>query len=117
MASVDPERLNFHPENREITTVERREFITSAVLAGVASSAADSAVTRRKSERATDDRQYMLDLLVRMARPVLASMSEGKLQAVFKPELSPTWDGRNVKVAYLEGFGRLISGIAPWLAL
>src|SRR6185437_16326257 len=60
---------------------------------------------------------YMLDLLVRMARPVLASMSEGKLQAVFKPELSPTWDGRPVKVAYLECFGRLLSGIAPWLAL
>jgi hypothetical protein len=44
-------------------------------------------------------------------------MSEGKLQVVFKPELSPTWDGRNLKVAYLECFGRLISGIAPWLAL
>jgi hypothetical protein len=97
--------------------VERREFITSAVLAGVASSAADSAVARRKSDGATDDRQYMLDLLARMARPVLGPMSEGKLQAVFKPELSPTWDGRNVKVAYLEGFGRLISGIAPWLSL
>ena len=59
----------------------------------------------------------MVDLLARMARPVLGPMSEGKLQAVFKPEVSPTWDGRNVKVAYLECFGRLISGIAPWLAL
>lgn len=68
-------------------------------------------------EGATDDRQYMLDLLARMAQPVLGPMSEGKLQAVFKPELSPNWDGRNVKVAYLECFGRLISGIAPWLAL
>jgi hypothetical protein len=99
--------------------VERREFITSAVLAGVASASAmaDSAVGRRRSEGATDDRQYMLDLLARMARPVLGPMSEGKLQEVFKPELSPTWDGRNVKVAYLESFGRLISGIAPWLAL
>jgi hypothetical protein len=97
--------------------VERREFIASAVLAGVASSAADSAVTRRTTDGATNDRQYMLDLLARMAQPVLGPMSEGKLQAVFKPELSPTWDGRNFKVAYLEGFGRLISGIAPWLAL
>jgi hypothetical protein len=98
--------------------VERREFIASAVLAGVASSAADSAVTRRAaSEGATDDRQYMVDLLARMANPVLGPMSEGKLQSVFKPELSPTWDGRNAKVAYLECFGRLISGIAPWLAL
>jgi len=97
--------------------VERREFISSAVLAGVALSASDSAVARRTSEVATDDRQYMLNLLARMAQPVLRPMSEGKLQAVFKPELSPTWDGRNAKVAYLECFGRLISGIAPWLAL
>jgi hypothetical protein len=98
--------------------VERREFIASAFLAGVASSASDSAVARRTSDAAAaDDRQYMVDLLARMARPVLGPMSEGKLQAVFKPEVSPTWDGRNVKVAYLECFGRLISGIAPWLAL
>jgi hypothetical protein len=97
--------------------VERREFIASAVLAGVASSAADSAVARRASEGSTDDRQYMADLLARMASPVLGPMSEGKLQSVFKPELSPTWDGRNAKVAFLECFGRLISGIAPWLAL
>jgi hypothetical protein len=97
--------------------MERREFITSAVLAGIASQAAHSAVTSRVSEGAPDDRQYMLDLLARMAQPVLGPMSEGKLQAVFDPELSPTWDGRNVTVAYLECFGRLISGIAPWLAL
>jgi hypothetical protein len=97
--------------------MKRREFITSVILAGVASSAADSATMRPMPEGATDDRQYMLDLLARMAQPVLGPMSEGKLQAVFKPELSPNWDGRNVKVAYLECFGRLISGIAPWLAL
>jgi hypothetical protein len=97
--------------------VERREFISSAVLAGLTSSAADSAVARRTPNGAADDRQYMLDLLARMASPVLGPMSEGRLQAVFKPELSPTWDGRNVKVAYLECFGRLLSGIAPWLAL
>jgi hypothetical protein len=99
--------------------VERREFIASALLAGVASSAtSDSAAAAgRTSDGAADDRQYMLDLLARMAVPVLGPMSEGRLQAVFKPELSPTWDGRNVKVAYLECFGRLLSGIAPWLAL
>ena len=32
-------------------------------------------------------------------------------------ELSPTWDGRNKKVAYMEAFGRLMAGISPWLAL
>lgn len=97
--------------------MERREFIASTMLAGMASSASGSATARQKPDREPDDRQYMVNLLARMAAPVLEPLSEGRLQAVFKPELSPTWDGRNQKVAYLECFGRLISGIAPWLAL
>lgn len=64
-----------------------------------------------------DDRSYALALLERMASPVLSRMARGQLQAQWKPELSPTWDGRNPKVAFLEAFGRLIDGIAPWLAL
>jgi len=64
-----------------------------------------------------DDRSYALSLLERMACPVLSRMARGQLQAQWKPELSPTWDGRNPKVAFLEAFGRLIDGIAPWLAL
>ncbi|EKU74061.1 MULTISPECIES: DUF2264 domain-containing protein [Sphingobium] len=64
-----------------------------------------------------DDRSYALALLERMASPVLSRMARGQLQAQWRPELSPTWDGRNPKVAFLEAFGRLIDGIAPWLAL
>lgn len=32
-------------------------------------------------------------------------------------EISPTWDGRSKDVTYMECFGRLMSGIAPWLSL
>ncbi|MGM9479500.1 DUF2264 domain-containing protein [Pedobacter sp. GSP4] len=32
-------------------------------------------------------------------------------------EYSPIWDGRSKEVAYLEAFGRLIAGLAPFLAL
>lgn len=32
-------------------------------------------------------------------------------------EVSPNWDNRNKKVAYMETFGRLMAGIAPWLSL
>ncbi|MCJ2182875.1 DUF2264 domain-containing protein [Novosphingobium sp. 1949] len=63
------------------------------------------------------DRAYMLALLEKMATPVLSRMAEGQLQRTWTPELSPSWDGRNAKVAYLEAFGRLIDGLAPWLAL
>jgi len=52
-----------------------------------------------------------------MAEPVLTAMARGELKKRFALELSPTWDGRSRDVAYLECFGRLMSGIAPWLAL
>lgn len=100
--------------------MERRRFLASALTAGALAATAREASAVPRAAPApgnADDRGYMLDLLAKMAEPVLGPMSEGKLQAVFEPELSPTWDGRNPKVAYLECFGRLISGIAPWLAL
>ena len=66
---------------------------------------------------AANDRAYWVDLLVKMAEPVLSNMSKGELQANMLVETSPNWDGRNIKVTYMETFGRLMAGIAPWLAL
>ena len=63
------------------------------------------------------DRAYWCDLLYRMAEPVLKPMSEGRLQATMQVEVSPSWDGRNQKVIYMEAFGRLMAGLAPWLSL
>ena len=55
--------------------------------------------------------------MYRMAAPVLSNMSEGKLQENMQLELSPTWDGRDKRVSYMECFGRLMAGVAPWLSL
>ena len=63
------------------------------------------------------ERAWMAALLQRMAEPVLSSMAQGELHKTFPLELSPTWDGRDRRVAYVECFGRLIAGVAPWLAL
>jgi hypothetical protein len=64
-----------------------------------------------------NDRQYWVTLLDKIASPVLENMSKGMLQKNMPVEFSPAWDGRNNKVAYMEAFGRLIAGIAPFLAL
>lgn len=64
-----------------------------------------------------DDRAYWSALLYRIAEPVLKNMSEEKLVARMEVEVSPEWDGRRVRVAYLETFGRLMDGLAPWLGL
>ncbi len=66
---------------------------------------------------ANTDRAYWLSLLEQMARPVLSKMAQGRLQADMQLELSPSWDGRDRRVAYMEAFGRLMAGVAPWLAL
>ncbi|MDR2466334.1 MAG: DUF2264 domain-containing protein [Prevotellaceae bacterium] len=64
-----------------------------------------------------DDRQYWTNLAYRIATPVLENMSRGELSKNMQLELSPAWDGRDRRVSYMEAFGRLMDGIAPWLAL
>jgi hypothetical protein len=63
------------------------------------------------------DRKYWADLAYKISAPVLENMSKGELSKNMQLELSPTWDGRDKRVSYMEAFGRLIDGIAPWLAL
>lgn len=63
------------------------------------------------------DRAYWADLAWRMAEPVLSNMARGELQKNMQLEYSPSFDARNKKVIFMEAFGRLMAGIAPWLAL
>ncbi|MFN3302582.1 MAG: DUF2264 domain-containing protein [Roseateles sp.] len=92
--------------------MERRHFMRAAAAGSALLAAGQASAAAPGHERA-----YQLKLLQQMAEPVLGPMSEGRLKQQFVLELSPTWDGRDRSVAYLEAFGRLMSGIAPWLAL
>lgn len=74
-------------------------------------------MAKKKKQAVKSDREVWCEILYRMSEPVLKNMSEGKLQQNMQLELSPTWDGRDKKVSYMEAFGRLMSGIAPWLSL
>ncbi len=75
------------------------------------------AYAKGKKEKETGDRAYWTALLCKIAEPVLANMSEGKLQQNMLVEVSPSWDGRDKRVTYMETFGRLMAGLAPWLSL
>ena len=101
--------------------MERRNFMRT-VLAGSAltvgaGESALAATAKPVLPKSGNDREYMAGLLQKMAEPVLSAMSQGELVKKFELEVSPTWDGRDKRVAYLECFGRLIAGAAPWLAL
>lgn len=100
--------------------MERRHFIQSLAAAGglaAAQGAATAATATAPMAGSADARIQLAALAQKMSEPVLTNMAAGTLKKNFALEVSPTWDGRDKGVAYLECFGRLIAGIAPWLAL
>lgn len=66
-----------------------------------------------------DDRKVWLKQLDKIARPVLSNLSAGTLKEKMPLVLSDRVDNKanRTKAAYLEAFGRTLSGIAPWLNL
>lgn len=71
----------------------------------------------KKQKTQQTDREYWCALAYKMAQPVLENMAKGELQKNMQTEFSPSFDNRNRKVVYMETFGRLMAGIAPWLTL
>lgn len=70
-----------------------------------------------KAAEKDSDRTYWANLLYKISEPVLSNMSRGELVKNMQVEVSPTWDGRRTRVTYMEAFGRLMAGLAPWLNL
>ena len=74
-----------------------------------------AAISQAKKQAPQTDREYWSQLACRMAQPVLENMARGELQKNMLTEFSPSFDNRDRKVVYMETFGRLMAGIAPWL--
>ena len=74
-------------------------------------------VNAKKKVQQQSDREYWCALAYKMAQPVLENMAKGELQKNMQTEFSPSFDNRNKKVLYMECFGRLMAGVAPWLTL
>ncbi len=73
----------------------------------------------QKKATAANDRKVWLNHLDKVARPVLSNLADDKLKANMPIMLSNKIDNKAAreKVAYLEAFGRVMSGIGPWLNL
>ena len=75
-------------------------------------------VSARKPKKVEQtEREYWSSQAYRMAQPVLEKMAKGELQKTMQTEYSPSFDNRNRKVVFMETFGRLMAGIAPWIVL
>jgi hypothetical protein len=72
-----------------------------------------------KQSTGTADRKLWLGYMDKIARPVISNLAADKLKQRMPVGLSDRIDDKEgrTKVAYLEAFGRTLSGIAPWLNL
>jgi len=103
--------------------MKRRNFLRLSSLLGFASALPTAHImagansTPSETIKQKDDRAYWVELIVKIAAPVLDNMSKGELRKNMKMEYSPAWDMRSKDVAYMEAIGRLIVGLAPFVAL
>jgi hypothetical protein len=96
----------------------RREFFKSAAVIGALSAtglplrASDSKPT---VPAAGDDRSYWVSVMEKIARPVLENLARRELKLKMPVEEQP--GAKRKDYTHLEAFGRLLCGLAPWLAL
>ena len=60
-------------------------------------------------------RDRWIELLDRVAGPVMRASAEGKLQQLMPVEAAPGHEDERRKVTHLEAVGRTLAGMAPWL--
>ena len=60
------------------------------------------------------DRVYSVEVLTRIARPVLTALAQGRLKQDLPAHV---WERDRTDYAGLEALGRTLAGIAPWLEL
>ena len=97
----------------------RREFFKSVAAFSVAGLAGISpqnsvAETSTTAGGAMDDRSYWLAVMGRVASPVLENLARRELKKNMPVEAANSAD--RAKYTHLEAFGRLLAGLAPWLA-
>ncbi len=97
----------------------RREFFKSAAVLGALGAAGlPMRAVENKIEAAApgDDRRYWVSVTEKIARPVLENLTRRQLRKNMPVAAHPQATKREI-VTHLEAFGRLLCGIAPWLAL
>ena len=99
----------------------RRDFFKSAAALGVmgATGLPLRTIAQPTPPLATagDDRAYWVSVLEKISRPVLENLARRELKKNMPVEARPGTQADRAKCTHLEAFGRLLCGLAPWLAL
>jgi len=95
------------------------KILILVVLCWVPGSLTITAQAQKKKSIAVQDRKDWLLYMDKVVRPVLANLAADQLKEKMPVALSAKIDNKasREKVVYLEAFGRVMSGIAPWLNL
>jgi hypothetical protein len=97
------------------TLSSRREFLQSAIALGLSSTLPAHATEAQNFASPNADRAYWIEIVHRVSHPVLEAVSRAELRATMPVEAKPGLEEERRKSTHLEAFGRLLSGIAPWL--
>lgn len=65
-------------------------------------------------ETPAEQRKYMVDAMLKIADPLLTSLSKNELKKTMPVEFKSE---ETKNYTHLEGFGRLLAGMAPWLEM
>ncbi|HTN21290.1 MAG TPA: DUF2264 domain-containing protein [Pelobium sp.] len=76
-----------------------------------------NAITKKKKIEGQEQRKFLIESMLKIADPVLNALSENQLKAKMPVETAKGQEAGRREVTYLEAFGRLIGGMAPWLEL
>lgn len=97
----------------------RREFLSglTALGAGSLTARAEGSTLNVQETSGIDDRAYWVDVLNRVARPVLTNLAARRLKATMPTETAPGMRESRLATTYCEAFSKLSAGIAPWLEL
>ena len=100
-------------------SIKRRTLMKSALTTFVGTVVCPFAdALPAQASNVGEDRAYWLKILEQVANPVLEAIAHSRLKAAMPVEIAPGGDLTSRKeCTYLEAFGRLLCGIAPWLEL
>lgn len=100
-------------------TLLNKSIIVVLLLSLFAGSAMAQKKKTVKTPTPLSDREFWLQQLDKMVKPVLYNLAKDSLRIVMPKETSIHIDNKEhrIKVQYVEVLGRVLSGIAPWLQL
>jgi hypothetical protein len=97
-----------------IARIGRRGFLQGGIALGALAGLPVS-VEATPLDLGKDDREYWLQILAKVANPVLKAASQRRLKELMPVEAPHGNKAERQRFTHLEALGRLLTGIAPWL--